>query len=108
MLRAQIQEPISANSVRLKVVQGKQVVCSCCPFQVMVFVHSRNSTVKTARTLRDMAQQQGKLPKFQVQQSSQYVGAEKQVSGSCDTLVQLNRGLLLCHNKKTNIMLHFY
>ncbi|KAG0411958.1 hypothetical protein HPB47_010909, partial [Ixodes persulcatus] len=47
-------------------------------FQVMVFVHSRNSTVKTARALRELAQQQGKLPKFQVVQSVQYVNAEKQ------------------------------
>lgn len=51
-------------------------------FQVMVFVHSRNSTVKTARTLRDMAQQQGKLAKFQVQQSAQYAGAERQMTNS--------------------------
>lgn len=51
-------------------------------YQVMVFVHSRNSTVKTARTLRDMAQQQGKLPKFQVPQSAQYAGAEKQMGNS--------------------------
>lgn len=51
-------------------------------YQVMVFVHSRNSTVKTARTLRDMAQQQGKLPKFQVQQSAQHAAAEKQMASS--------------------------
>lgn len=59
-------------------------VCSVVQrgYQAMVFVHSRNSTVKTARTLRDMAQQQGKLPKFQVTQNAQYVGAEKQMMGS--------------------------
>lgn len=59
-------------------------VCSVVQkgYQVMVFVHSRNSTVKTARTLRDMAQQQGKLPKFQVQPSARYASAERQIGNS--------------------------
>ncbi|KAM7306344.1 activating signal cointegrator 1 complex subunit 3 [Ixodes scapularis] len=57
-------------------------------FQVMVFVHSRNSTVKTARALRELAQQQGKLPKFQVVQSVQYVNAEKQMMHSRNSAIK--------------------
>lgn len=57
-------------------------------YQVMVFVHSRNSTVKTARSLRDLAQQQGKLPKFQVTSSAQYVGAEKQMMQSRNSAIK--------------------
>ena len=51
--------------------------------QVMVFVHARNATVKTALTLREMAGNQGDAALFRAQQSPEYGAAEKQVH--CET-----------------------
>lgn len=51
-------------------------------YQAMVFVHSRNSTVKTARALRELAQQQGKIERFRIPASEQYRAAEKQMMRS--------------------------
>ncbi|XP_064473851.1 activating signal cointegrator 1 complex subunit 3-like [Ornithodoros turicata] len=57
-------------------------------YQAMVFVHSRNSTVKTARSLRELAQQQGKLEKFRVSPSVQYTAAEKQMMRSRNAAIK--------------------
>ena len=51
-----------------------------CRVQVMVFVHARNATVKTALTLREMAANQGDSALFQAKQSAEYGAAEKQVT----------------------------
>jgi len=47
--------------------------------QVMVFVHARNATVRTATALRDLASSHGELPHFQPEQTPQLGLAEKQV-----------------------------
>ena len=47
--------------------------------QVMVFVHARNATVKTAMSLRDLATNYGDLSYFQPEQSPRLGQAEKQV-----------------------------
>lgn len=49
-------------------------------YQVMVFVHARNDTVRTAMVLRDMAKNNGEEQYFSPQQSAQYGQAEKSVS----------------------------
>lgn len=48
-------------------------------YQVMVFVHARNATVKTALTLREMAANQGDSALFRAPQGPEYGQAEKQV-----------------------------
>lgn len=48
--------------------------------QVMVFVHARNATVKTATALRDLAAASGELQCFQPEQTAQLGLAEKKVS----------------------------
>ena len=48
-------------------------------FQVMVFVHARNETVRTATTLCEMAKNHGEISMFEPQQSPKYGLAEKQV-----------------------------
>ena len=45
----------------------------------MVFVHARNATVKTALTLREMANNQGDATLFRAEPSPEYGAAEKQV-----------------------------
>lgn len=50
--------------------------------QVMVFVHARNATVKTATILRDMANSRGDSLAFSVEQSPQFGNALKQMSRS--------------------------
>ena len=45
----------------------------------MVFVHARNATVKTALTLREMANNQGDAALFRAEPSPEYGAAEKQV-----------------------------
>ncbi len=46
----------------------------------MVFVHSRNGTLKTATALRDLAQSYGQLALFQPEQGPRLGLAEKQVN----------------------------
>lgn len=48
----------------------------------MVFVHARNAAVKTALTLREMANNHGDSGLFQAKQSPVYGAAEKQVNYS--------------------------
>ncbi len=48
--------------------------------QVMVFVHSRNGTLKTATALRDLAASKGELPLFQPEQNPKLGLAQKQVN----------------------------
>ncbi|XP_066288135.1 activating signal cointegrator 1 complex subunit 3-like [Branchiostoma lanceolatum] len=50
--------------------------------QILVFVHARNATVRTATALRDMATSSGNGSIFCSQQSSEYGAAEKQVNRS--------------------------
>lgn len=48
--------------------------------QVMIFVHARNATLKTALKLRDMAKENGDISLFQVpEQSKEYGDAQKQM-----------------------------
>lgn len=48
--------------------------------QVMVFVHARNATVKTAMALREIANNSGDSKLFRADQDPQYGAAEKQVT----------------------------
>uniref|UniRef100_A0A8B9HJP4 Activating signal cointegrator 1 complex subunit 3 n=1 Tax=Astyanax mexicanus TaxID=7994 RepID=A0A8B9HJP4_ASTMX len=50
--------------------------------QVMVFVHARNSTVRTAMSLIEMAKNRGESSFFQVDQGPDYGHCEKQVQRS--------------------------
>ncbi|XP_038655200.1 activating signal cointegrator 1 complex subunit 3 isoform X1 [Scyliorhinus canicula] len=50
--------------------------------QVMVFVHARNSTVRTAMALQEMAKNQGDIMYFAPNQSADYGSAEKQIQKS--------------------------
>ncbi|XP_060705593.1 activating signal cointegrator 1 complex subunit 3 isoform X3 [Hemiscyllium ocellatum] len=50
--------------------------------QVMVFVHARNSTVRTAMVLQEMAKNQGDTMYFLPNQSADYGLAEKQIQKS--------------------------
>ncbi|XP_069582412.1 activating signal cointegrator 1 complex subunit 3 [Ranitomeya imitator] len=50
--------------------------------QVMVFVHARNSTVRTAMALRELAKNNGHILYFLPNQGSDYGHAEKQVQRS--------------------------
>lgn len=61
------------------IVVFKQAVTSLPCQQVMVFVHARNATVKTALTLREMAANQGDAALFHAPQSPEFGQAEKQV-----------------------------
>lgn len=49
-------------------------------YQVMVFVHARNDTVRTAMVLREIAKNNGEIGFFAPEQSSQYGQAQKSVS----------------------------
>jgi activating signal cointegrator complex subunit 3 len=51
-------------------------------YQVMVFVHARNATVRTATALRDLASSNGDLAHFQHEQTPRYGAVEKQVMRS--------------------------
>ncbi|XP_061176706.1 activating signal cointegrator 1 complex subunit 3-like [Saccostrea echinata] len=46
-------------------------------YQVMVFVHARNDTVRTAMVLREIAKNNGEMGFFSPEQSAQYGQAEK-------------------------------
>ncbi|XP_062896378.1 activating signal cointegrator 1 complex subunit 3 [Mobula hypostoma] len=50
--------------------------------QVMVFVHARNSTVRTAMALQEMAKNRGEIMYFEPNQSADYGSAEKQIQKS--------------------------
>ncbi|XP_031554350.1 activating signal cointegrator 1 complex subunit 3-like [Actinia tenebrosa] len=50
--------------------------------QVMVFVHARNATVKTAMVLRELANNHGDSKCFRADQDPQFGAAEKQVTKS--------------------------
>lgn len=50
--------------------------------QVMVFVHARNATTRTAMVLREMAQQKGHTQVFSCERSLEYSNAVKTVSKS--------------------------
>lgn len=56
--------------------------------QVMVFVHARNATVRTAMVLRDQAQQKSQLHIFQSEQTVQYFAAQKQMNKSRNKQLQ--------------------
>ncbi|XP_022238465.1 activating signal cointegrator 1 complex subunit 3-like [Limulus polyphemus] len=50
--------------------------------QVMVFVHARNATVRTAIVLKEMAQNKGQLYLFCADQNPQFGAVEKQINKS--------------------------
>ncbi|CAJ1061882.1 activating signal cointegrator 1 complex subunit 3 [Xyrichtys novacula] len=50
--------------------------------QVMVFVHARNATVRTAMGLIEMAKNHGEICFFQAEQSAEYGQCEKQIQRS--------------------------
>lgn len=50
-------------------------------FKVMVFVHARNATVRTAMALREKAKNNGHTCYFLPSQGPDYGQSEKQVSG---------------------------
>lgn len=54
-----------------------------CVSQVMVFVHARNATVKTAMGLIEMAKNHGETRFFQSDQGPDYGQCEKQVYKIC-------------------------
>lgn len=54
-----------------------------CILQVMVFVHARNATVKTAMGLIEMAKNHGETCFFQPDQGPDYGQCEKQVYEIC-------------------------
>ncbi|GCB76164.1 hypothetical protein scyTo_0016526, partial [Scyliorhinus torazame] len=54
--------------------------------QVMVFVHARNSTVRTAMALQEMAKNQGDIMYFAPNQSADYGSAEKQAANTVKAL----------------------
>uniref|UniRef100_A0A8C4NRA2 Activating signal cointegrator 1 complex subunit 3 n=1 Tax=Dicentrarchus labrax TaxID=13489 RepID=A0A8C4NRA2_DICLA len=54
----------------------------CCLSQVMVFVHARNATVRTAMGLIEMAKNHGEISFFQPDQGPDYGQCEKQIQRS--------------------------
>lgn len=50
--------------------------------QVMVFVHARNATIKTALKLREMAKHQGESEFFRPEQSKEYGESQRQMQRS--------------------------
>jgi activating signal cointegrator complex subunit 3 len=50
--------------------------------QVMVFVHARNATIKTALKLREIAKNQGEIEFFRPEQSKEYGEAQRQMQKS--------------------------
>uniref|UniRef100_A0A336MI52 CSON001544 protein n=1 Tax=Culicoides sonorensis TaxID=179676 RepID=A0A336MI52_CULSO len=67
--------------------------------QVMVFVHARNATVRTATTLREMAQQKGLTGIFACDSSPEYGNALKAISKSRNRqLVDLFQSGLAMHH----------
>ena len=64
--------PDSGNNYAMK-------LSLCCVFQVMVFVHARNETVRTAMLFRDFAKNNGQVGLFLPEQGPQYGEAQKNV-----------------------------
>lgn len=64
-------------------------VCVCV-FQVMVFVHARNSTVRTAMSLIEMSKNRGESSFFQPEQGPDYGHCEKQVCNTTGLTSVLN------------------
>ena len=58
------------------------IFISAAFLQVMVFVHARNATVKTAMAMCEMAKAQGDIESFTPEQSRELGAAEKQVGYS--------------------------
>ena len=50
--------------------------------QVMVFVHARNETVRTAMNIRDSSKQHGEVSHFQPEKSAEYGDALKTMNRS--------------------------
>lgn len=67
--------------------------------QVMVFVHARNATVRTATVLRELASQKNQLSHFLPEETPEYGMAKKAISKSRNKqLVELfNSGLAMHH-----------
>lgn len=56
----------------------------------MVFVHARNSTVRTAMNLIEMAKNRGESSFFQAEQGPDYGHCEKQVRNTTDLTTVFN------------------
>ena len=56
-------------------------------YQVMVFVHARNDTVRTAMVLREQAKNNGDMGFFTPDHTAQYGQAEKAVSYTNTVLI---------------------
>lgn len=67
--------------------------------QIMVFVHARNATVRTANVMRETAQQKGHLSIFQPEPSTEYGMAQRMISKSRNKqLVELFQSGLAMHH----------
>lgn len=67
--------------------------------QVMVFVHARNATVRSANVMRETAQQKGHLSIFQPEPSTEYGMAQRNISKSRNKqLVELFQSGLAMHH----------
>ncbi|VEL17728.1 unnamed protein product [Protopolystoma xenopodis] len=67
--------------------------------QVMVFVHARGDTYRTARWLRDMANQRTEQHSFRPSSSAAYMNAMKRVSRSSDRVLnELASDGFACHH----------
>lgn len=80
-----LQECVSAQRLQqthedshTQVTQTEGCHASVCP-QVMVFVHARNATIRTAMGLIEMAKNHGETSFFQPQQGPDYGQCDKQV-----------------------------
>lgn len=104
--------PLSTNFIgvkALKVLQAQTDMDTICydkcaemlkqGHQVMVFVHARNATVRTATVLRELAQQKGQTALFKPDESTSYGMAEKAISKSRNKqLVELFQSGLAMHH----------
>lgn len=73
MIQQQQMEEVCYDKVLKMVRQGHQV---------MVFVHARNATIKTATKLRDMAKNMGDIGHFMPEDSKEYGEAQRQMQRS--------------------------
>lgn len=104
--------PLSTNFIGVKTIKSLQQMSdmdSICydkcvemlrqGHQVMVFVHARNATVRTATILREMAQQKGHTGVFSCESSPEYGTALKAISKSRNKqLVDLFQSGLAMHH----------
>jgi activating signal cointegrator complex subunit 3 len=66
--------------------------------QVMVFVHARNATVKTAMKMRDMAKNMGEIELFRAESNKAYGECQRQMSRKFFGVLSLAYGCTLFFN----------